>query len=55
LQVPVAAASPPTLELVAAAKGGDREAYDRLFARAAERALLFVRLRMGPRLRCEAE
>jgi RNA polymerase sigma-70 factor (ECF subfamily) len=48
-------ASPPTLELVAAAKGGDRDAYDRLFARAAERALLFVRLRMGPRLRSEAE
>ena len=37
--------------LVARAKAGDRSAYDGLFALAADRARLFVRLRLGPALR----
>ncbi len=40
-----------TQALVERARGGDREAYEDLFARAAEGALLFARLRLGPRLR----
>ena len=34
---------------------GDRAAADRLFARAADRLLLFVRLRLGPALRPRLE
>ena len=44
-------ASPPTLQLIGRARAGDREAYDRLFALAFERARLFVRMRLGPTLR----
>ncbi len=40
-----------TAGLVARAKGGDETAYDALFALAADRARLFVRLRLGPKLR----
>ncbi|MDJ0976529.1 MAG: sigma-70 family RNA polymerase sigma factor [Planctomycetota bacterium] len=40
-----------TESLVARAKAGEREAYNRLFALAADRALLFIRCRLGPRLR----
>jgi len=40
-----------TLGLVLRARAGDRDAYDRLFALASERALLFIRLRLGARLR----
>lgn len=45
----------PTEALYRAARDGSREAYDRLFARATENALLFVRLRLGPGLRSEAD
>jgi RNA polymerase sigma-70 factor (ECF subfamily) len=41
----------PTADLVAAAQGGDAQAYEQLFERVADRLLLFIRLRMGPRLR----
>ena len=44
-----------TAALVLRAREGDREAYDRLFERAAPRALQFVRLRLGPRLRGRVE
>ena len=44
-----------TAALVARAKDGDQEAYDRLFATAAERAMLFIRLRLGGRLRDNVE
>ena len=37
------------------ARGGDRAAYDRLFALHADRALMFVRARLGPRLRASVE
>lgn len=37
------------------ARDGDRAAYDRLFALHADRALLFVRARLGPRLRTSVE
>lgn len=37
-----------TAALVERAKRGDREAYDRLFARAAERTLLSIGIRLGP-------
>lgn len=37
------------------ARAGDRSAYDRLFALHADRARLFVRARLGPRLRCDAD
>ena len=40
-----------TASLVQRARAGDRDAYDHLFALAAERAQLFIRLRLGPRLR----
>ena len=40
-----------TARLVERARAGDREAYDQLFARAADRVLWFIRLRLGPRLR----
>ena len=44
-----------TAALVARAREGDRDAYDRLFGLVAERALLFVRLRLGKRLRDHVE
>lgn len=44
-----------TLELVRRARDGDREAYDRLFALAADRVLLFVRLRAGKDLLARLE
>jgi RNA polymerase sigma-70 factor (ECF subfamily) len=44
-----------TAALVLRAREGDRGAYDRLFERAAPRALQFVRLRLGPRLRGRVE
>jgi RNA polymerase sigma-70 factor, ECF subfamily len=37
------------------ARSGDREAYDQLFALHADRALLFIRARLGPRLRTQVE
>jgi RNA polymerase sigma-70 factor (ECF subfamily) len=37
------------------ARAGDREAYDRLFRLHADRALLFIRARLGPRLREKVE
>jgi RNA polymerase sigma-70 factor (ECF subfamily) len=37
------------------ARAGDREAYDRLFALHTERALLFIRSRLGPKLRTSLE
>lgn len=39
-----------TDELVGAAQGGDDAAYEALFARVARRLLLYVRVRLGPRL-----
>ena len=44
-----------TESLVARAHQGDREAFDRLFALAADRALLFIRLRLGRKLRSRLE
>lgn len=37
------------------AQAGDREAYERLFAIHADRALLFIRTRLGPKLRVSLE
>lgn len=37
------------------AKSGDRDAYDQLFALHSDRALMFVRARLGPRLREKVE
>lgn len=42
-------------ELAARAGAGDDEAFEKLFATIAERALTFVRLRLGPGLRGEVE
>lgn len=47
---PVDPADPKTMGLLARARAGDREAYDELFARVAERVLFFLRLRLGPAL-----
>ena len=44
-----------TQTLCKRAQSGDREAYDRLFALHADRALLFVRARLGPKLREKVE
>lgn len=44
-----------TESLVARAKAGEREAYDRLFALAADRALLYIRCRLGPKLRARMD
>jgi len=44
-----------TAELVGKARAGDRAAFDELFATVADRAALFVRLRLGPRLRASVE
>src|SRR5262245_45288867 len=55
-----AAPQPPTVEsalerAAARARGGDSAAFDALFRWAAERVLLYIRLRMGARLRAVAE
>ncbi len=42
-------------QLLAAARAGDRDACDRLFARAADRLQLYVRLRVGGRLRARVD
>jgi RNA polymerase sigma-70 factor (ECF subfamily) len=44
-----------TLTLWRKARDGDREAYDRLFALHSDRTLLFIRARLGPRLRASIE
>jgi RNA polymerase sigma-70 factor (ECF subfamily) len=44
-----------TRQLWLQARAGDREAYDRLFGLPADRALLFIRARLGPRLRQTVE
>ena len=44
-----------TADLVARARAGDRDAYDRLFALAADRVLLFLRVRLGPELAARVE
>ena len=44
-----------TADLVARARAGDQGAYDRLFALAADRVLLFLRVRIGPELRTRLE
>ncbi len=46
---------PTTKDLWVRARAGDREAYDLLFRRHADRALLFIRARLGPRLREKVE
>lgn len=40
----------PTRALLARAKDGDEQAAERLFEQAGERVLLFIRLRLGPKL-----
>lgn len=45
----------PTIQLLARARGGDVDAYDRLFELAAERLQLFLRVRLGPDLRRHEE
>ncbi len=47
--------SADTRLLVVRAQGGDREAYDRLFALAGDRLRLYARLRLGPALRSTVE
>jgi RNA polymerase sigma-70 factor (ECF subfamily) len=44
-----------TKTLCLRAQAGDREAYDRLFSLHADRALLFIRARLGPKLRAKIE
>src|SRR5688572_7757952 len=44
-----------TRELWEQARAGDRAAYDRLFALHSDRALLFIRARLGPALRTKVE
>jgi RNA polymerase sigma-70 factor (ECF subfamily) len=46
---------PTTRDLWDQARAGDRAAYDALFARHADRALLFIRARLGPKLRQKVE
>ena len=41
----------PTVVLLARARSGDRDAYDELFAQAAERLRLYLRVRLGAGLR----
>lgn len=45
----------PTRDLAARARDGDRAAFDRLFAGAADRLHLFVRARLGAALRARLE
>jgi RNA polymerase sigma-70 factor (ECF subfamily) len=44
-----------TDELTLGARGGDGEAYEALFARVADRLVLYVRLRLGPQLAASLE
>ncbi|HVR75013.1 MAG TPA: sigma-70 family RNA polymerase sigma factor [Planctomycetota bacterium] len=44
-----------TRDLFEKARAGDRQAYDRLFALHADRALMYIRARLGPRLRESVE
>ena len=44
-----------TEELTLGARGGDDQAYEALFARVADRLLLYVRLRLGPQLAASLE
>jgi RNA polymerase sigma-70 factor (ECF subfamily) len=44
-----------TITLWQKARGGDQEAYDRLFAIYSDRTLMFIRARLGPRLRAVIE
>ena len=46
---------PATRELWERARAGDRPAYDQLFALHADRALMFVRARLGPALRARVD
>jgi RNA polymerase sigma-70 factor (ECF subfamily) len=46
---------PSTKILWERARAGDREAYDRLFRFHSDRALLFIRARLGPKLREQVE
>src|SRR5262249_1023968 len=44
-----------TKQLWQKARGGDPAAYDRLFALHADRAMLFIRGRLGPKMRSKVE
>ena len=44
-----------TLILWQKARDGDRDAYDRLFARCSDRTIMFIRARLGSRLRASVE
>jgi RNA polymerase sigma-70 factor, ECF subfamily len=44
-----------TRTLCEQARAGDRQAYERLFALHADRALIFIRARLGPKLREKVE
>src|SRR5262245_4545361 len=46
---------PTTQDLCERARAGDREAYDLLFRRHSDRALLFIGARLGPKLREKVE
>lgn len=46
---------PPTIELLARARAGDADAYDRLFEHAAARLELYLRVRLGRELRSREE
>src|SRR6185503_10965074 len=46
---------PLTAQLLDRAKAGDADAYNRLFALAADRLLLFIRLRLGEALRAKLD
>ena len=45
----------PTVRLIAKANQGDQDAYDQLFAQAAERLQLYLRVRLGTDLRQQEE
>ena len=45
----------PTIHLIAQANAGDQDAYDQLFAQAAERLQLYLRVRIGAELRQQEE
>lgn len=46
---------PITQSWYEAARAGDKSAYDRLFAQHADRATLFIRARLGPKLRTQVD
>ena len=53
---PASADAPPsTAALIDRAQAGDRAAYARLITAVADRVRLYARLRLGPRLRAEAD